>query len=111
MEYAQERQIHRSILKLDVTSTMSLSYLPSELVLYVLQASNHFADALSLTGTSRQIYDVWKPNARSICHAILPRVIGYFSRAVEAPEAQHYFESYNNPDFRRLQTRKEAAIK
>ena len=89
---------------------MSLSKLPAEILKYILQSSNSLADALSLARASRQLYDVWRSNTCSICHVMLPQVIDCFESAMEALEAENYFESYKNPELQSSRTGAESAI-
>ena len=66
----------------------SITDLAPELIIQILKSSDNFADATSLSVTSRRMFTIWKMNVDSICEAILPRVIDCFEQARELLTAQ-----------------------
>lgn len=54
---------------------MSLSDLPTELIVQIFKSAKKINSAAALSHTSRQLHSVWRYHLASICDAVLPRTI------------------------------------
>lgn len=65
---------------------MSLSGLPTELVLHIFNNLDHISSAAALSQTSRHVHEIWRYNLDSILDAVLPRVIEYYDQVHQVLE-------------------------
>ena len=67
---------------------MSLSSLPTELILHLFKSFDEVNAAAVLSQTSRHFHTIWRYNLTSICDAVLPKIIDYHSHYCRLAEAR-----------------------
>lgn len=66
---------------------MSLSTLPTELIVHVFKSVNDLGSAAALSRTSRDLHTIWRYSLASICNAVLPRMVECYDEACLLLEA------------------------
>lgn len=67
---------------------MSLSDLPTELIVHLFKSFDNIDSAAVLSQTSRHLHSVWIYNLSSICDSVLPRQIECYDQARQLLEAR-----------------------
>lgn len=67
---------------------MSLSDLPTELIVHVFKSVDNIRSAAVLSQTSHHFHSVWRYNLSSICDSVIPREIECYDQARQLLEAR-----------------------
>ena len=89
---------------------MSLSDLPTELILHLFKSVDNISSAAVLSQTSRHLHSVWRYSLSSICDSVLPREIECYDQARQLLEARAHSDTVDGESSLSIEEKAEAAI-
>ena len=81
---------------------MSLSCLPTELLVHIFKLVDNVCDAAALSRTSHHFHAIYKYNLSSICDAVLPRSIEAYDQAAQLVEARTNSAAISSDDIQTI---------